>query len=98
LNARRILGALGATLAITLGSGSALASRIPGDVITGPVTAVTRESVTIEGHQYHIRQGSPAASVVPHVTPGQSVEVHLDGPASSSRSEVIHVVVPRRTQ
>jgi hypothetical protein len=96
LNARLILATLGA--AVALSSEPALASRIPGDVITGPVTAVTRESVTIDGHQYHIRQGSPAAAIVPHIAPGQNVEVHLDGPAGVSRSEVIHVVVPRRTQ
>jgi hypothetical protein len=94
LNTQRILAAV--LLALGLAAGNlALASRIPGDVILGPVTSVTSQSVTIQGQEYHIRQGTPAAAAVSHISPGQSVEVHLDGPASSSHSEVINVL-PRK--
>lgn len=92
MKAQRALLALLGTGCLVLGSLAAQASRIPGDVISGPVTTVTRQSVTIQGHEYHIRQGSPAVNAVGHVVPGQDVEVHLDGPANSSHSEVINVI------
>jgi hypothetical protein len=95
LNVQRILVVLSATLTLTLLSGAAWASRVAGDVISGPVTAATRESVTINGREYHVRVGSPAAATVSHITPGQQVEVHLDGPVNASRSEVINVIVRR---
>jgi len=92
LNARQFLLSLLGTVILSLGSMAAHANRVLGEVLTGTVTRVSSESVTIEGHEYHIRSGSPAAQAVTHVAPGQEVEVHLDGPADSSRSEVINVI------
>jgi hypothetical protein len=82
-------------VALTLAAAgtTALASRVVGDVVSGPVTAVSHEALTVNGHQYHIKAGSPAASAVAHLTAGQNIEVHLDGPVAASRSEVINVIV-----
>jgi hypothetical protein len=74
-------------------SGSTAANTVPGDVITGNLTAVSgTRSLNIDGHTYLVKDGSPALSAAAHLTPGQSVTVQLDGPASSPSSQVINVV------
>jgi hypothetical protein len=96
LNKKRIL-TVAVALTLALAGANSFASRVMGDVVSGAVTAVSREAVTVDGHQYHIKAGSPAAAAVAHVSPGQKVEVHLDGPVGVSRSEVINVIVrPQR--
>jgi hypothetical protein len=93
LNARHTLLAMLATAGTVLGSGSIAANTVPGDVITGNLTAVSgTRSLNIDGHTYLVKDGSPALSAAAHLTPGQSVTVQLDGPASSPSSQVINVV------
>ena len=93
MNARHTLLAMLATAGTVLGSGSIAANTVPGDVITGNLTAVSgTRSLNIDGHTYLVKDGSPALSAAAHLTPGQSVTVQLDGPASSPSSQVINVV------
>jgi hypothetical protein len=93
LNARHTLLAMLATAGTVLGSGSIAANTVPGDVITGNLTAVSgTRSLNIDGRTYLVKDGSPALSAAAHLTPGQSVTVQLDGPASSPSSRVISVV------
>jgi len=93
LNARHTLVALLALAATALGASSLEANTVPGDMITGSLTAVNgRQSLNIEGHTYRLKDGSPAVAAAAHLTPGQSVTVQLDGPASSPSSRVINVV------
>ena len=93
MNARHTLLALLATAGTVLGTGSIEASTVPGDVITGSLTAVNgRQSLNIEGRTYRLKDGSPAFAAAAHLTPGQSVTVQLDGPASSPSSRVVNVV------
>jgi len=89
LNARHTLLALLATAGTVLGTGSIEASTVPGESLT----AVNgRQSLNIEGRTYRLKDGSPAFAAAAHLTPGQSVTVQLDGPASSPSSRVVNVV------
>ena len=93
MNARQTLLALLAVAGTALGAGSLEANTVPGDIITGSLTALNgRQSLNIEGRTYRLKDGSPAVAAAAHLTPGQSVTVQLDGPASSSSSLVINVV------
>ena len=64
-----------------------------GDVITGTITAVSGNSVTIGTHVYPISAGSAAAAAAAKLAPGQYVDVQLDGLASSTSSRVVNIVV-----
>jgi len=93
VNARHTLLALLAAAGTVLGSGSIEANTVPGDIVTGSLTAVNgRQSLNIEGRTYRLKDGSPAFAAAAHLTPGQSVTVQLDGPASSPASQVINIV------
>ena len=93
MNARHTLLALLALAGTTLSASSLEANTVPGDMITGSLTAVNgRQSLNIEGHTYRLKDGSPAVAAAAHLSPGQSVTVQLDGPASSPSSQVINIV------
>jgi hypothetical protein len=93
LNARHTLLALLAAAAMALGASGVETNTVLGDIITGSLTAVNgRQSLNIQGHTYRLKDGSPAVAAAAHLTPGQSVTVQLDGPASSPSSQVINVV------
>jgi len=93
LNARHTFLALLAMAATALSTSSLEANTVPGDIITGSLIAVNgRQSLNIEGRTYRLKDGSPAVAAAAHLTPGQSVTVQLDGPASSPSSRVINVV------
>ena len=93
MNARHRLLALLAAAGTALGASNLEANTVPGDIITGSVTAVNgRQSLNIQGHTYRLKDGSPAAAAAAHLVPGQSVTVQLDGPATSPSSQVINVV------
>ena len=93
MNARHVLFALLVAALMTVAAGAANANTVPGDIITGNLTAVNgRLSLNIEGQTYRMKDGSPAVGAAAHLTPGQPVTVQLDGPASSPSSQVINVV------
>jgi hypothetical protein len=93
LSARHLLLALLTAAGTVLSAGSLEASTVSGDIITGSLTAVNGiQSLNIEGRTYRVKDGSPAVAAAAHLTPGQSVTVQLDGPASSPSSLVINVV------
>ena len=93
MSARHLLLALLTAAGTVLSAGSLEASTVSGDIITGTLTAVNGiQSLNIEGRTYRVKDGSPAVAAAAHLTPGQSVTVQLDGPASSPSSLVINVV------
>jgi hypothetical protein len=93
LNPRHRLLALLAAAATALGAGSLGANTVLGEILTGNLTALNgRQSLNIDGHTYRLKDGSPAVAAAAHLTPGQSVTVQLDGPASSPSSLVINIV------
>jgi hypothetical protein len=77
----------------TLGGGLAIAAAVPGEVVTGPITAITGNMVNIQGHVYPIVAGSAAYEVSMKFQPGQIVDVQLDGPAKSSTSQAINITL-----
>jgi hypothetical protein len=86
------LAAGAALLALCLASGSALASILIAPSVSGHITAISGVSaVTVDGHLYIIRAGSPAVSQIAQFTVGQVVDIYLDGPATTSASEVIGI-------
>ena len=88
MNARHKLLALLVAAGTVLGTASIEANTVPGDIVTGSLTAVNgRQSLNIEGRTYRLKDGSPASAAAAHLTPGQSVTVQLDGPASSASSQ-----------
>ena len=94
MNARHSLLAWLAAAGLALSANSLEANTVLGDIITGSLTAVNgRQSLSIEGHTYRLKDGSPAVGAVAHLAPGQPVTVQLDGPASSPSSQVINVVL-----
>ena len=93
MKARPRVLALLAAAGMALAASRLPANTVPGDIITGSLTAVNgSQSLNIEGHTYRLKDGSPAFAAAAHLTPGQSVTVQLDGPASSPASQVINIV------
>ena len=76
-----------------LGGGIAVAAAVPGEIVTGPITAINGNMVNIQGHIYSIAAGSAAYEVVTKFQPGQIVDVQLDGPAKSSSSQAINITL-----
>ena len=76
-----------------LGGGAAIASAMPGEVVTGTITAINGNMVNVQGHVYPIAAGSPAYSAVQTFKPGQVVDLQLNGPAKSSSSQVINIML-----
>jgi hypothetical protein len=76
-----------------LGGGIAVAAAVPGEIVTGPITAINGNMVNIQGHIYTIAAASAAYEVVTKFQPGQIVDVQLDGPAKSSASQAINITL-----
>jgi hypothetical protein len=76
-----------------LGGGLAAASAIPGEVVTGTITAINGNMVNIQGHIYTIATDSAAYAAAQTFKPGQLVDVQLNGPAKSSASQAINITV-----
>ena len=92
MNAKHVLVAL-ITTGTLLCARALEANTVPGDIVTGPVTAVNgHQSISIQGRTYRLKDGTPAIAAAAHLASGQSVTVQLDGPATSTSSQVINVV------
>ncbi len=76
-----------------LGGGTAVATAVPGEVVTGTITAINGNMVNIQGHIYAIATDSAAYAAVQTFKPGQVVDVQLNGPAASSSSQVINITL-----
>ncbi len=93
MKARRALLGWLVCASAALGGGIALAAAVPGEVVTGQITAINGNMVNIQGHIYTIAAGSAAYEVVTKFKPGQVVDVQLNGPAKSSTSQVINITL-----
>ena len=88
----RFLIPAAAAAGLLLAGGPALAARVVSIMITGQVTAVSgSDSVTINGQTFQVAPGSPASTAMSQVTPGENVDVTLDGPATASGTHVIAI-------
>jgi hypothetical protein len=70
-----------------------MAAAVPGEIVTGPIIAISGDMVNIQGHIYSIAAGSAAYEVVTKFQPGQIVDVQLNGPAKSSSSQAINITL-----
>jgi hypothetical protein len=77
--------------ALYIGSGAVWGTILIPPDLTGQVTSTGVDAVTINGHQYFVKQGSQAATALASLAPGQVVDVYLDGPATSSASQVVGI-------
>ena len=93
MNARHALLGWLACDSAALGGGIAVASTVPGEIVTRTGTAINGNLVNIRGHVYPIAAGTPAYSVVQTFKPSQVVELQLNGPAKSSSSQVINIML-----
>jgi hypothetical protein len=93
LKARRALLGWLACASAACSGGIAAASTVPGEVVTGTVTAINGNVVTIQGKTYPIGTNSAAYAVAANFKPGQLVDVQLNGPARSSTSQAINIVL-----
>jgi hypothetical protein len=93
LNIRHALFALLASAGAVLGGPGASATVMGGDVVTGTITSLNGQVININGHTYPIAGASAAAAAASKLSPGQVVDVQLDGPASSSGSRAINIVL-----
>lgn len=94
----KITAALAAGIAAAiLSTGPAQASQpVAGALISGYVTAVQgSDAIVINGQTYAVAPGSAAQQELSSLSAGQRVDAQLNGPASSSDSEVINVAVHR---
>ena len=73
---------------------AARANQLAGPVVTGTVTAIQgTDSITIGGQTYTVVPGSPAQQELSSLSPGEQVDAVLNGPSSSSGSQVVSVAV-----
>ena len=93
MNARRALLGWLVCASGALGGGIALASAIPGEIVTGTITAINGNMINIQGQIYPIATGSAAYAAVQTLKPGQIVDVQLNGPAKSSSSQAINITL-----
>jgi hypothetical protein len=90
----RFVAVMATALVSGVSSPIASANQLPGAMVTGHITSVSgTEWINVDGHSYRIASSSAAASAVSKLTPGQLVDVQLTGPANSSASEVVNVVL-----
>jgi len=80
---------------LLLGAASASAARVTNTTLTGQVTAVSGQSITINGRTYQVAPGSQAASAMQQVQPGENVDVRFDGPVNSPGTHIV-TVSPRQ--
>jgi hypothetical protein len=80
-----------ATLAFGLEPGTALANKplysVSGEITTTPMG----RKITVNGRTYRIQSGSPAEAQQAEVVQGESVQLTLDGPASSRAAKVVAI-------
>jgi len=90
----RIIPVLAATMAVAiLAAGPARANQLAGPVVTGTLTSIQGDSITVDGQTYSIAPGSPAADELSSLATGQRVDLQLNGPADAPDTEVTNVTV-----
>ena len=93
MKARQALLGWLACASVALSGGIAVATTVGGEVVTGTITAINGNMINIQGQIYSIATDSAAYAVVSNFKPGQVVDVQLNGPAKSSTSQVINIVL-----
>jgi hypothetical protein len=90
------IGLAAAALAVVFALSPSIgwSSRAFGAMITGEVTsAPLNGQIEIAHHLYHVKAKSAADKALTSFYAGQNVDVVLDGPANSSTSQIVSIVV-----
>jgi hypothetical protein len=93
LKAKQALLGWLACAGLALGGGVAVATTVPGEIVTGQIMAINGNMINIGGVIYPIAAGSAAYAAVTTFKPGQMVDVQLDGPAKSSSTHAINITM-----
>jgi hypothetical protein len=93
LKAKQALLGWLASAGLALGGGVAVATTVPGEIVTGQIMSINGNMINVGGQIYPIAAGSAAYAAVTTFKPGQMVDVQLDGPAKSSSSHVINITL-----
>jgi hypothetical protein len=84
---------MGAALVLAIGVPAAFAMKPAGNVIRGTLTATSNgDTLSLDGHQYRIKSGSPAVEAGRKCPKGTVVDVLLNGPPNTAASEAIGLV------
>jgi hypothetical protein len=94
MNIRLTLSAALLALA-TLGvAAPADANHVVGTTISGRLSGIAGgDTLVVDGHNYRVKPGSPAAKALQTLAPGVRVELVMDGPAGNPASRVVVVNV-----
>ena len=87
-----LLGWLACT-GLALGGGIAVATAVPGEIVTGQIVTINGNMINVGGKIFPIAAGSAAYAAVTNFKPGQVVDVQLDGPAKSSSTHAINITL-----
>jgi hypothetical protein len=90
------IGLAAAALAVVFGLSPSIgwSTRAYGAMVTGEVTAAPLNGeIEIAHHLYHIKPNSAADKALTSFYAGQNVDVVLDGPANSTTSQIISIIV-----
>jgi hypothetical protein len=80
-------------VALVLGAATAAGNQIAGFVLSGHVTAISGgDALSVDGHVYAIKAGSPAAAAAQKLSNGAFVDLVLSGPPGTSASQIINIV------
>jgi hypothetical protein len=94
MNIRHILSAALLALATFGVAAPADANHVVGTTISGRLSGVSGgDTLIVDGHNYRVKSGSPAAKALATLAPGVRVELMLDGPADKPASRVVVVNV-----
>jgi hypothetical protein len=94
MNIRLTLSAALLALATIGVAAPASANHLVGTTISGRLSGVTGgDTLVLDGHNYRVKPGSPAAKALSTLAPGVRVELVLDGPADKPASRVVVVNV-----
>jgi hypothetical protein len=93
MNTRRLwMRSLAAGMLTALAATPLLASKpVMPSTISGTLTSSRAGEIVVDDRTYHIQPGSEAASEVANLQAGQSVQVTLNGPPNSQRSQVVEI-------
>ncbi len=79
--------------ALVLGAAAAPGNQVAAFVLTGHITAISgSDAVSVDGHPYGIKAGSPAAAAVQKLSNGTFVDVVFSGPPGTSAAQIINIV------
>jgi hypothetical protein len=79
--------------ALVLGSAPVWSSKVPDNMLSGTVSAVSGNQIVVDGKSYSVKVDAPALHELQRVQPGQLVDLVFNGAPQSASSQVIGIHV-----